>query len=756
MEEDEMSFSFCAEGKYLDSSSLNNYLNNSMNDSVNNSINSSINSSINDSFNNSINVMVKSPSMEDVVDCMSPPDPINYLTKRTREKWVEDSAVTKCKSCNSTFRIYRRRHHCKNCGNVYCDSCSKYRSKIPKVIKKIPSRTGGEEKINYDTSVRLCFNCYTNFETIHKLEKLLTVFSLLDLDLFDFRNLSMVCKAWRPMALFYLSKFREIQYKLPKYSYNSWEKQALWTNRYLLKNHSIWEIHVLRSLRMPPKDIEKCSLVEAKRIENKRDRERTQNKKKFKEAITLYCNNTSCEEKNMKECWDRMCSRYCRTQLDVERALLLLDILEKDDDILANAIVNTFDICSDYTLECYLPYILFKMVSNDNMVIKEWIYGRCIRSVRISSVSYWFLKNQSKLHFAELCENLPQSVFSMMIKSEKFLETLKENRDLDGKIISCVNPELGEQVVNKDGISVKKSATRPTYIPCDKSSVLFKKDDIRRDQIIIYVIRLMEKILKDAGMNISLVTYNVQPTSKDEGFIQIVENCKTLYEITEKMNTNIINYLLKNNPHDSVYNLRNRFMTSCAVYSVIAFLLSISDRNTENLMLTNTGDFFGIDFSFILGTDPKILRTSCIRITPEMLEALGGEKSQEYEEFKELCGQVYDILRRHVNTFVCLLSLIPTFKSNTKTCPDIDEKQMYSEIIKRFCPGETYQDAIRNLKTRIDDSADHSTLNKYHVIDFFHKHNREATVSTFLENGLSVAYKGTKSLMGNMYSYWYS
>ena len=100
--------------------------------------------------------------------------------------------------------------------------------------------------------------------------------------------------------------------------------------------------------------------------------------------------------------------------------------------------------------------------------------------------------------------------------------------------------------------------------------------------------------------------------------------------------------------------------------------------------------------------------------------------------------------------------MIPTFKSNTRTCPNIDEKQMYMELIKRFCPGESYNDAIRNLKTRIDDSADHSTLTKYHVIDFFHKHNREATVSTFLESGITMAYKGTKSLMGSMYSYWYS
>ena len=135
-----------------------------------------------------------------------------------------------------------------------------------------------------------------------------------------------------------------------------------------------------------------------------------------------------------------------------------------------------------------------------------------------------------------------------------------------------------------------------------------------------------------------------------------------------------------------------------------------------------------------------------------MLDALGGEKSKEYEEFKELCGNIYDILRRHINTFVCLLSLIPKFKTNSKTSPCINEEKMFLELIKRFCPGETYEEAIRNLKTRIDNSAENSTLSKYHVIDFFHKHAKEKTLSTFLETG----YSGTKAVLKSMYGYIYS
>jgi len=665
----------------------------------------------------------------------SPPDPFSLYSKRTREKWVDDNSVTKCKNCKSTFRIYRRVHHCRSCGSSFCDTCSSYREKIPKVIKKIPTRSGQEEPIDYNTPVRLCLKCYQSYQSIHKLEKLFTVFSLLKLDLIDFKNIACVCKQWNMISAFYLSKFREIQYKLPKYSYNSWEKQALWTNRYILKNHSIWEVHVLRSA-----DKENLpSLVDL--YFPKSDY--------VEEDVMKKIPSEGSMRESKRTCWDRMCSRYCKVYLDEERALLLLDI---ENDIISEEIAKTFDKCNDYILECYLPYILYKIIERKNAILKNFIFNRSVRSLRIANSCYWYLKNSSGKLLAELVEILPQSTYSIIIKGQNFVELVKNNEILCGNMISVTSPELGEQEIYSEKISIKESATKPVLIPCDKSSVLFKRDDIRKDYIIICIIRLMEKILKDSGLDINIVTYNVQPTSDNEGFISIVENCETLYSISENLKTTIINFLLKNNPEESVGKLRDRFMKSCAVYSVIAFLLSVSDRNTENLLITNSGEMFHIDYGYILGADPKPLRTSCVRITTQMLDALGGEKSKEYEEFKELCGNIYDILRRHVNTFVCLLSLIPKFKTNSRTSPPIDEEAMFLEIVKRFCPGETYEDAIRNLKTRIDNSANNSTLSKYHVIDFFHKHNKEKTLSTFFETG----YSGTKAMLKSMYGYIYS
>jgi len=681
--------------------------------------------------NNAKNKYFSEDEEENPMFINSPPDPFSSYSRRTREKWVEDNSVTKCKTCHSTFRLYRRRHHCYNCGECFCDSCSSYREKIPKVIKKIPTRSGKEESIDYNIQVRLCLKCYNSYTSIHKLEKLFTIFSLLELDLKDFKNIACVSKQWNMISAFYLSKFREIQYKLPKYSYNSWETQALWSNRFILKNHSIWETHVLRSCQDNPNKL--SSVVDIYYPKEEEDLRKIPSESKMREV--------------RRECWDRMCSRYCRKELDEERALLLLDI---PNNIVSREISKTFDKCDDYILECYLPYILYRI--EKNTILREFVFSRCVNSLRIANCCYWHLKNNSPKVLAELLEILPQNIYSIIIKAQNFVELVKNDEILKGKMVSVVTPELGEQEIYTDKISIKDSSTRPTLIPCDKSSVLFKRDDIRKDYIIICIIRLMEKILKENGLDIDIVTYNVQPTSENEGFISIVENCETLYGISENLKTTIINYLLKHNPHESVATLRTRFKNSCAVYSVIAFLLSISDRNTENLLVTNNGMFFHIDYNYCLGSDPKPLRTSCIRITDQMLEALGGEKSKEYDEFKELCGNIYDILRRHVNTFVCLLSIITKFKSKSKTSPELNEDDIYKELIKRFAPGETYDDAVRNLKTRIDNSANSSTLSKYHVIDFFHKHNKEKTLGNFIGD----AYFGTKTVLSSMYGYLYS
>lgn len=62
---------------------------------------------------------------------------VNWMSLRNRQlapeekqHWVPDEAVTKCSACSSDFGPFLRRHHCRNCGDVFCDKCTHGRTAL--------------------------------------------------------------------------------------------------------------------------------------------------------------------------------------------------------------------------------------------------------------------------------------------------------------------------------------------------------------------------------------------------------------------------------------------------------------------------------------------------------------------------------------------------------------------------------------------------------------------------------------------------
>ncbi|XP_010935133.1 protein FREE1 isoform X2 [Elaeis guineensis] len=56
-------------------------------------------------------------------------DWLNLMKPGNEEKdhWVPDEAVNKCTSCGTDFGAFVRRHHCRNCGDIFCDKCTQGR-----------------------------------------------------------------------------------------------------------------------------------------------------------------------------------------------------------------------------------------------------------------------------------------------------------------------------------------------------------------------------------------------------------------------------------------------------------------------------------------------------------------------------------------------------------------------------------------------------------------------------------------------------
>ncbi|KAG6435322.1 hypothetical protein SASPL_100193 [Salvia splendens] len=59
-------------------------------------------------------------------------DFINKIKPVNEEKdhWVPDEATSKCTSCGTDFGAFVRRHHCRNCGDIFCDKCTQGRTAL--------------------------------------------------------------------------------------------------------------------------------------------------------------------------------------------------------------------------------------------------------------------------------------------------------------------------------------------------------------------------------------------------------------------------------------------------------------------------------------------------------------------------------------------------------------------------------------------------------------------------------------------------
>ena len=74
----------------------------------------------------------------------------SYSESTLRQYWMPDAVSNDCYDCGSTFTTFRRKHHCRICGQIFCSKCcgifisGKY--------------------LKVSGSLRVCNKCYKMFE----------------------------------------------------------------------------------------------------------------------------------------------------------------------------------------------------------------------------------------------------------------------------------------------------------------------------------------------------------------------------------------------------------------------------------------------------------------------------------------------------------------------------------------------------------------------------------------------------------------
>lgn len=653
-----------------------------------------------------------------------------------RKIWMDDSIMTNCSECKREFTMFFRKHHCRFCGKIFCHYCSNNYTIIPSELLSSESKKGtwNEYLTNYfddNRGHRVCKTCKDTLEIIQTVKKIVEVFTILNLDIEIIKKVTRVCKLWRDAGNYLLSIFREIQYKLPTDAYTPLEKQLLRTNSKFISGHNRYLMHLIKVCAT---DIE------------------------YENILNIL--------KNPKKvnCWSLMCIHNCCHKItSIDAFNLLCDGFNKKN-IYSKKIALEYLNCSDREFKSYIPLLVYYL-QYDNELMTNYLINRCIDNHKLLNSLYWEIQyNQNNKMIDKIREILSdknhEQKFKKLLHGAAFVRTIEklgndvfENKDvvqtfnigqkIDFKTINDIvlplNPNLRIKNILNDGIKIKDSATRPVLIPMlthDNKIVhmLHKQEDVRKDQMIMNIVNLVDIIVKrDEGIDLQLVQYNILPLQTNSGLIEIIDNSDTIYYIQETIKSSILNYILENNSNVPVKEIRERFIKSTAAYCVITYLLGVGDRHLDNIMITKDGRLFHIDFGYILGKDPVYNNTG-IRITPEMIDAIGGLSSIYYNQFTDLCTKIYNCLRRNIDIFINILTMLPKITQSV----DTTEEEIRVQIIKRFVPGCDYVNAQLNLVTQL---GKQSYVDK--IKDWCHYHNKEKTISSAMSR-FTTAMKNLK------------
>ncbi|XP_067941364.1 zinc finger FYVE domain-containing protein 21-like [Watersipora subatra] len=59
--------------------------------------------------------------------------------------WIPDNEVFRCQQCDKTFNFTTRKHHCRRCGGIFCDTDVKHKLPLP--------------RLSFVDPVRMCLSC---------------------------------------------------------------------------------------------------------------------------------------------------------------------------------------------------------------------------------------------------------------------------------------------------------------------------------------------------------------------------------------------------------------------------------------------------------------------------------------------------------------------------------------------------------------------------------------------------------------------
>lgn len=210
------------------------------------------------------------------------------------------------------------------------------------------------------------------------------------------------------------------------------------------------------------------------------------------------------------------------------------------------------------------------------------------------------------------------------------------------------------------------------------NQLLYKcPEDLRQDALVVTLLKYFDQaVFKDVyDLEAHLLTYDVLPLSCQEGFIQFIATAVPISQLRTPNAYAGVTQTPHNGVPDSVPNsvsnassesvsvrgdeAIDRLILSTAAYSVMMYVMAVGDRHQDNILFDRaTSCLFHVDYGYILGNDPKPFAVTPMKLTTEMLAAMGGVPSRGFSRFCTRAVELFRIVRRHHNELLNLLSMV--------------------------------------------------------------------------------------------------
>ena len=618
------------------------------------------------------------------------------IRPRTPATWIPDERVQRCFACNIQFSTFRRKHHCRSCGRIFCHACSSYYEVIPSYFRSYTPSIAHEDK---NTAQRTCATCANQLRTASNVEWLVYALSVMPITFPELYKLRVLSKMWNDATNTLLGLYRGLQYKLPCQPYSRLESNFLWTHHKSFIGHIHWQMHVMASLAQQNK----------------------MNDRTIESVMKPTIQKINCRR--------LLCSRKCHPRMSLD------DILRLGmTGSLSNHYVQKWVILAWSQIN---PKVHIRMMN-------WWVYfalryrslfkdGLIPMARNYVDVLYalWFecnLQTTSKTRKIirkvqkRLKQRMKPEVLVELQKSEKFVGLLVMLNKSMGR--STVDSFFSQHrsirlpwdpsiiIVSIDYMQRLNSSSRPLKMTCrtDKGlikTLLLKNEDVRTDRLAMTI-----------GFFISMLTpyvivktYEVFPVTPQMGCIEMVPNTTTLYDVREK--GTLLNFTMTLNPSLAVRVLRERLITSCAGACLLAFTMGLGDRHLENMMVTSNAELVHVDFGWVFGDDPKHIQTP-MRITEDMVDAMGGRNSTTFSSFVQITQKGYEHMRQHASFWYHMLAA----ESFIFERPHRPWKRIRDHVLERFVPGEWDNEASLQIQTVVQKAAEPSVVQR--VADFTH------------------------------------